>query len=120
LKNNLIKNIMAQNERTKQEFGSFHLQQEDVYVEPHTTKQGDNMSINYQGLLRNSGADSVYLHYGFDQWHNAQTIPMNRSTDGIFRSEIKATGSKEINFCFKDSANNWDNNNGYNWNIHIQ
>jgi hypothetical protein len=120
LRNNLIKNIAAKNERNKQEFGTFHLHHENVFVEPHTARQGENMSINYQGLLRNSGADSLYLHYGFDQWHNPQTIPMNRTDDGLFRSEIRASGSQEVNFCFKDSANNWDNNNGNNWNVQLQ
>jgi hypothetical protein len=119
MKNNLIKNIVAKNDRAKHEFGTFHLQDE-VFVEPHTARQGENMSINYRGLLRNSGADSLYLHYGFDHWHNPQTVQMNRTDDGLFRSEIRATGSQEINFCFKDSASNWDNNNGYNWNIQLQ
>jgi hypothetical protein len=119
LKNNLIKNIVAKNERHRQEFGTFHLN-EDVFVEPHVVRHGDSMSVNYRGLLRNSGADLVYLHYGFDRWNNPHTVRMDRSDDGVFRSEIKAAGSNEINFCFKDSANHWDNNNGYNWNVYLQ
>jgi hypothetical protein len=89
-------------------------------VEPAIARRGDNMSINYRGLLRNSGADSIYLHYGFDHWQNSQTIQMNRTQDGLFRSEVRAQGSQEVNFCFKDSANNWDNNNGFNWNVQLQ
>jgi hypothetical protein len=117
--NNLFKNIVAKTDRTKHEFGTFH-NQEEVFVEPPFARRGDNLSINYRGLLHNSGAESIYLHYGFDHWQNSQTIQMNRMYDGLFRSEIRAQGSQEVNFCFKDSANNWDNNNGCNWNVQLQ
>jgi hypothetical protein len=86
-----------------------------IALEPAPVKAGDTVHIKYHGLLRNSGADSVYLHYGKDGWNDTQTIPMNQFPDGEFSAEVKADAGNEVNFCFKDSANNWDNNNGWNW-----
>ena len=47
------------------------------------------------------------------------TIPMQREADNTFHTALTATGSRELNFCFKDSAQNWDNNNGWNWSCPI-
>lgn len=85
-----------------------------ISINPDKAKRGRDVEIRYNGLLVNSGADSVYLHYGFDGFNNPRTVSMERKYDGFYR-EIPVQGNKEINFCFKDSANNWDNNNGWNW-----
>lgn len=92
-----------------------HFNDDRVSFEPAPVKTGDTIHINYQGLLRNSGADDVYLVYGNDGWNNVNTVKMNHEEAGSFKTEIKATANQEINFCFKDSANNWDNNSGWNW-----
>jgi hypothetical protein len=97
-----------------------HYNDDRVSLEPSPVKQGDSVHINYQGLLRNSGADQVFLHYGVDGWKNTNTVPMNRMQNGVFGAEIKADAGREVNFCFKDSADNWDNNNGWNWSAEIQ
>lgn len=91
-----------------------------VSWEPAPVRSGDHVHINYQGLLRNSGADEVFIHYGVDGWHNLKTTRMQRMSDGIFGAELRADASREINVCFKDSANNWDNNSGWNWKVDIQ
>ena len=83
-------------------------------------KKGSETSINYSGILSNSGAEKVYLHYGFDGWNNAETVVMNKSASGAFNTEVKVNGIDELNFCFKDNANNWDNNNGSNWTAKIK
>ena len=44
---------------------------------------------------------------------------MKRLEDGTFGAEIQASG-KELDFCFKDAANHWDNNNGQDWNLTLQ
>lgn len=92
---------------------------ERIALEPAPAKSGDTVHIKYYGLLKNSGADTVYLHYGTDGWNNSLTVPMNHSTEGNFATEITANAHAEINFCFKDSANNWDNNSGWNWKFNV-
>ncbi|MCW2279371.1 carbohydrate-binding protein [Heliophilum fasciatum] len=73
--------------------------------------------ISYNGLLAHSGADQVYLHIGSGDprnWQHTRTEPMQRTTSG-FEKTIHM--DNQVNFCFKDSANNWDNNCGLNWSI---
>ncbi|HEX2952815.1 MAG TPA: carbohydrate-binding protein [Bacillota bacterium] len=90
-----------------------------VAWEPAPVKAGDTVHINYDGLLKNSGAHDVYLHYGSDGWKNAGTIQMTKRHDGVFSTQIPANAAHEINICFKDCANNWDNNSGWNWKIDV-
>jgi len=74
--------------------------------------------IIYNGLLSKSGADQVYLHYGFGDpknWRSINTVRMDRTARG-WESTQRLQDSL-MNFCFKDSANNWDNNSGFNWTI---
>lgn len=86
-----------------------------ITMEPGTPRKGQNVKIEYRGLLANSGADSIWLHRGFDGWNNVQDVPMNPLPHGSFTCDVKFEGSNSMNFCFKDSANHWDNNNGWNW-----
>ncbi|SPF46530.1 conserved hypothetical protein [Candidatus Desulfosporosinus infrequens] len=83
-------------------------------------KKSSETSISYNGLLSNSGAEKVYLHYGFDGWSNSETVAMKKSLSGVFNAEVKINGKDELNFCFKDNANNWDNNNGSDWKVEIK
>lgn len=99
---------------------SVNFNDDRISLEPAPVKSGDTVHIKYHGLLKNSGADSIYLHFGSDGWKNQRMIPMNRLPEGDFGAEVKAEGSNEINFCFKDSANNWDNNSGWNWKCTVE
>lgn len=83
-------------------------------VEVKANDFSHDVTICYHGLLAKSGADEVYLHYGFgDRWLDTHTEKMHRTPDG-WEKNIKIKYD-QLNFCFKDSANNWDNNSGYNW-----
>lgn len=85
-------------------------------VEVKQTTFNKDAIICYSGLLARSGADQIYLHCGHgDQrnWKNTSTEPMVRTYKG-FEKRVTLKESN-LNFCFKDSANNWDNNNGHNW-----
>lgn len=81
---------------------------------------GNQVTICYNGLLAKSGADQVFLHYGYGDpknWRDVGTIAMDKT----FRGWEKTIPLKDrvTSFCFKDSANNWDNNNGYNWTLQV-
>lgn len=90
-----------------------------IAIEPAPAREGQDVAISYHGLLVNSGADKVWLHYGFDGWKSTATVSMDRKADGSCQAMIPANGRREINFCFKDSANNWDSNSGWNWRCEI-
>ncbi|HBF37676.1 MAG TPA: carbohydrate-binding protein [Firmicutes bacterium] len=115
--NNFLKSLLGLN-KNDQESGSF---ENAISWEPTEPRTNDTLNIQYRGLLKESGANEVYLHYGFDSWNRAvSTIKMDKQDDGNFRTTIKAEDAHEMNLCFKDSADNWDNNNGYNWNLPLQ
>lgn len=86
-----------------------------ITVEP-LNKDGRDVKIIYDGLLSQSGAMQIYLHTGFghnNQWNQVYDQRMERTQRGWERTINME--SPQLNFCFKDSANNWDNNNGQNW-----
>ncbi len=91
-----------------------------ISMEPGTPSKGDRVKIEYRGLLAQSGADSVWLHCGFDGWKSTKDIQMERTLNGAFSCHTEVLGNREMNLCFKDSADHWDNNNGYNWNVTIK
>jgi hypothetical protein len=77
---------------------------------------GRNVSIRYNGLLSVSGAADIFLHYGLgepDSWQEISDLEMGKTPDGW--ETVVSVHDKQLNFCFRDGASNWDNNNGYNW-----
>jgi hypothetical protein len=96
-----------------------HFNDDRVSWEPAPVKPGDTVHISYRGLLKNSGAKEVYIHYGVDGWKNTGTIKMEQKGDGSFIANIPTKAAQALNFCFKDPLNNWDNNNGWNWKVDV-
>ncbi len=77
------------------------------------------LKIHYHGILKADGADTVFLHYGFNDWDpgTIQTVQMNRLENGCFEATIDPQGKQVVNYCFIDPAGNWDNNSGQNWQV---
>lgn len=86
-----------------------------VQVKP-LTQDGKQIRIRYNGLLNQSGADQVFLHGGFgddNQWQDVKDYLMEKTSEGWEQTiDIQ---DRQLNFCFRDNADNWDNNNGVNW-----
>lgn len=91
-----------------------------ISLEPGTPRKGQELRVEYRGLLAQSGADTVWMHYGNDGWNNVVDLPMHRTPEGSFSCTTRAKGGREINLCFKDSADHWDNNSGENWSFRIE
>ncbi|QNU68291.1 carbohydrate-binding protein [Ruminiclostridium herbifermentans] len=86
-----------------------------VLLSKKTLYSGDIIKVTYTGLLVQSGASGVFLHVGFgDKWENPSLIPMNYE-NGVFTADIEILNYKEFGICFKDTAENWDNNSGNNY-----
>lgn len=84
------------------------------------TPDGSDISIIYNGLLNNSGADQVYLHAGFGdpmQWRIVDDYRMQRTHEG-WKKTLNMEDS-HLTFCFHDTSDHWDNNSGYNWSYSI-
>lgn len=89
-----------------------------VVVDPTPITAGEDVIVFYNGPLSNSGADQIFLHLGYgdmDAWCGTQDLRMAKTGFGWVKT-IEVPMSKErLNFCFKDSVGNWDNNNNLNW-----
>ncbi len=92
-----------------------------ITVSPVPVTYGQRIEVAYDGLLAQSGAQSVVLHYGFGpgNWRNVQDIEMTKDNSGRWAAEVSLEDHGRFNFCFKDDADNWDNNYGKNWSYQI-
>lgn len=92
-----------------------------VRVDPVPLTPGQEVTVFYSGLLSNAGADQVYLHFGYGDakhWRQTEDMRMEKLDYG-WAKKMMINGYEQFNFCFRDSANNWDNNNGYNWSFQV-
>lgn len=86
-----------------------------VFLSKKTLYSGDKIILSYNGLLYQSGAENIYVHVGFgEKWDNKYFCPMSKR-DEIFQAEIDILDGNTCEICFKDSADNWDNNSGENY-----
>lgn len=92
-----------------------------VVVDPTPVTVGEEITVLYYGLLANDGADQVYLHVGYGDaknWKDVSDLKMSRTGWGWVKT-LEMPDQGQFNFCFRDSAYNWDNNNGINWSFQI-
>lgn len=92
-----------------------------VVVDPMPITAGDEVTVLYYGLLDRSGADQVYLHAGYGDagnWHDISETGMEKTGWGWVKT-MQITDDSRLHVCFRDSAYNWDNNNGMNWSFEI-
>ncbi len=92
-----------------------------VVVDPTPITAGEEITVLYYGLLAKSGADQVYLHAGYGnarEWRHVSDFKMSKTGWGWVKT-LEIPDESRFNLCFKDSAGNWDNNNGINWSFEI-
>ena len=86
-----------------------------VQVKP-LAGDGKKVRIRYNGSLVERGANEVFLNRGFgsgQEWGQVEEQPMEYA-EGGFEQTVEMKNC-QMNFCFRDSTANWDNNNGQNW-----
>ena len=82
--------------------------------------QNSNIKISYTGELFNNNSEEVYIHYGFGpNWENVNELKMNKTELG-YQAEINIPETNLLNFCFRDSQNNWDNNQNSNYSFNVE
>ncbi|MCK8817198.1 carbohydrate-binding protein [Natroniella sulfidigena] len=98
------------------------MEHSEVVVNPTPISAGEKVTVNYKGLLADEGAEEVYLHAGVgynDKWREITNIKMEPSPQGEWTAQLRVNTTERLNFCFKDSAENWDNNGGHNWSFEV-
>ncbi|WP_347491029.1 hypothetical protein [Desulfoscipio sp. XC116] len=86
-----------------------------VQVKP-LTQNGKEIRIRYSGILNQNGASQIWMHAGngeVEEWVDSKDYLMEKTGEG-WEHSVDVKG-KQFNFCFRDDAHNWDNNNGSNW-----
>lgn len=86
----------------------------DKLIENNTVK------ISYTGKLFQDNSEEVFAHYGFGtNWDNLNEVKMEKTELG-FQVEIELNSSDTLNLCFRNSNNEWDNNDGQNYIFSIE
>ncbi len=78
------------------------------------------VKISYTGELFQNGSEKVFAHYGFGiNWDKLAEVEMTKTELG-FQVEINLNSEEPLNLCFRNSNNEWDNNNGSNYSFEIE
>jgi len=94
----------------------------NIEVKPTPITAGEKVTILYNGSLSQSETEQIYLYAGVgfnDKWRDITSIQMKEADEGKWKAEVKINTTDRFNFCFKDAANNWDNNEGDNWSFEV-
>ncbi len=94
---------------------------EKVYFDTDNLVEGRTVKLTYKGNLATPTTNEIYVHYGFGLlWENIQEIKLDKIDESTYETEINLSPSYDsINFCFRDDANNWDNNEAKNYSAEI-
>lgn len=91
-----------------------------MVVTPNVLAEGDVATVVYKGILKDSGADEIFMHAGFgEHWHDPKDIKMKKTEEG-FETVLPITSEYPLKLAFRDSANNWDNNSSRNYTFEVQ
>lgn len=89
-----------------------------VVVDPVPVTAGEEITIFYNGVLAQEGAEQIYLHLGYgppEDWHRVQDLKMSRTGWGWIKTVEVPFDEERLNFCFRCNLGRWDNNHGLNW-----
>lgn len=87
----------------------------DIFFNTDKLIENSTVKISYTGKLFQNNSEEVFVHYGFgNNWDNLNELKMEKSELG-FQAEIELVSSDTLNLCFRNSNNEWDNNEGQNY-----
>ena len=77
--------------------------------------ENSKVKISYTGKFYQDNSQNVIVHYGFgSQWNNVNDIEMIKTELG-FQTEIELLQGENLELCFKNGNDEWDNNDGKNY-----
>lgn len=92
----------------------------NIFFNTDKLTPNSTVKISYTGKLFQNNSEEVYMHLGFgDNWDNLQDLKMEK-TDLGFQTEFNLIDSDSLNFCFKNSSEEWDNNDNQNYRFPIE
>lgn len=92
----------------------------NIFFNTDKVVENTEIKVTYAGKLFQNGSESVMVHYGFgENWEGAQDLQMQKTELG-FQADIYVKSNTKLNFCFKNNAGEWDNNEGSNYAFKIE
>lgn len=92
----------------------------NIFFNTDKLVENSKVKISYIGKLFEENSENVYLHFGYGlQWENVSEVEMIKTELG-YQAEIELLSSDSLNLCFRNSNNEWDNNNGQNYSFPIE
>ncbi len=92
----------------------------NIFFNTDKLVENSKVKISYTGKLFEENSKNVYLHYGYGiNWDNISDVEMTKTELG-YQAEIELMSSDSLNLCFRNSNNEWDNNNGQNYTFKIE
>ena len=87
----------------------------NIFFNTDKLVENSKVKISYTGKLFEENSKNVYLHYGYGiNWDNISDVEMTKSELG-YQAEIELMNSDSLNLCFRNSNNEWDNNENANY-----
>lgn len=92
----------------------------NIFFNTDKLLENTNIKVSYTGSLFQNNSEEIYLHYGFNEdWKEVTEIKMEK-TDLGFQAELYLPEYQILNFCFRNSNNEWDNNEHHNYSFPIE
>ena len=92
----------------------------NIFFNTYKLIENSVVKLSYTGKLFQNNSEEVFIHYGFgDNWENVTELPMNKTELG-FQVEIQLNNNDKLNLCFRNSNNEWDNNDYKNYTFQIE
>lgn len=87
----------------------------NIFFNTDKLVENSKIKISYTGKFFQEACEQVSIHYGFGyNWDNVNDIAMEKTELG-FQAEIELKEGDSFNFCFRNSNDIWDNNDGQNY-----
>ena len=93
----------------------------NIFFNTDKIVENTEIKVTYAGTLFQNGTGDVTIHYGFgNSWECAKDVPMVKTELGYQATIYVQEGWASLNFCFKNSAGQWDNNDGTNYTFYVE
>ena len=87
----------------------------NIFFNTDKLVENSDIKLSYTGKFFQDNSSDVFLHYGFgNNWEGLNDIKMEKTELG-FQAEIHLNEGETFNFCFRNSSNEWDNNESQNY-----
>lgn len=92
----------------------------EIKFEQTEILKNTTVTLIYSGKLIKNDSDKIYVVYGFNAgWDNTSKKEM-LFDEGVFKVDIDLYNNDSLNFCFKNSNNEWDNNENNDYVVQIK